>query len=176
MMIRRTLLSILAMLVAYASYNYGSEVPVSTQIDLLNFLVTISSVVFGVVGIWLAVVFPDVISGIYTNRSVDEKVTLYRKAKILLVPLLLVTAVTISTITFRVLIAIVCPLGGSLRPLNGSGVLFAFIVFASIALIWSLILAIAPGLQMLFEASWAIKKSIRKNRFIGKDSGSKNNG
>ncbi|MEX0597390.1 MAG: hypothetical protein WD512_12925, partial [Candidatus Paceibacterota bacterium] len=40
-------------------YKYGGSVSITQQLPILNLLVTISSIVFGLMGVWLAVIYAD---------------------------------------------------------------------------------------------------------------------
>lgn len=164
---RSSLLWILAAELGLAAFYYGSQIPISDQDDVLDFVVTMSSVVFGVVGIWLAVVFPEVISSLYKEVSVEKKDELRKKAKRILLPMVISTIVAVFSVFLKLFLSIL----KSVVPNDSGlfrGVIFVLLVYESIALCCSLVLAAAPGLQILFDASANIRSSKRVQRFLNK--------
>lgn len=170
---RIILIVILSALMGYAGYYYGGFLPISSQMKLLDPLVTLSAVVFAIMGIWLAVVFPNVISGVYKESSSVAKKQLLFKAKRLLTPLLIATFVSISTIVVRIISEILLVKIHNIDQSIPRGLFFNYIIFSSLALIVALVLSVAPGLQMLFEADRSHKTCQKKERFCSNSDTSK---
>ena len=172
-MVIRSVFVILTVIFLFSGYYYGRAVTLPSQIKLIELLISFSSIVFAVVGVWLAVVFPNVMTGVYKNISVDEKKTLIDSAKRLLIPLFLASFISASSFIIRLLIE---PLRGVSWVTEGewaNGVLFSFISIASFAIVISLILALAPGLQLLFDGVSVVKGDSRRNRYLSRVSRTK---
>ncbi|HFD33342.1 MAG TPA: hypothetical protein ENJ28_11630 [Gammaproteobacteria bacterium] len=172
-MVIRSVFVILTVILLFSGYYFGRIVTLPSQIKLIELLISFSSIVFAVVGVWLAVVFPNVMTGVYKNTSVDEKQTLIDSAKRLLIPLFLASFISASSFIIRLLIE---PLRGMSWVTEGewaNGVLFSFISIASFAIVISLILALAPGLQLLFDGISVVKGDSRRNRYLSRVSRTK---
>lgn len=147
---------------------FGNSVPVNVQVGLMDHLLTISSVVIAIIGIWLAVVFPEVINGIYKSSAVTDKRTLYSNAKALLTPFGLAVGVAIVVIVLRVAIEPLRFLQWNISPPLARGCLFGVISGITMLLVISLALAALPGLAMLVSARDTLKSSERRERFLPK--------
>lgn len=169
-------LSVLSLTVATTGYFSGLQISLEDQLKLIELLISFATVVFAVVGVWLAVVFPDIMTGIYKRTTIEEKKELLSTAKRLLIPLFLASLIAAASMFVRVVAE---PLK-SITWINfgsyGNGVLFAFILCSMLYLFIALIFALAPGLQLLFDGFGVVKGAERKNRYLSRNSHGKDDG
>ena len=64
-----TLALLLACMVG--AFAYGHGIPFSEQKPILDALVTVSAIVFGVMGAWIALIYPKGLSGIFAKKTAD---------------------------------------------------------------------------------------------------------
>jgi hypothetical protein len=153
-------------LVAYL----GSGVSLNTQSDFLSFLMFPAAATFSVTGVWLAVVFPEVLHGIYETDDIDQKEEIIARGKYLLIPLMVSVLAEISIIGYKLFIVIANDFP-SMLPLNIQQSLSLFFVLSiTAAVIYSLICSVSPGINILFKARFHTRMARAKKRFRGKRS------
>lgn len=172
-MLLKGIVVILSVICLFAGYYYGRIITVHSLIKLIELLISFSSIVFAVVGVWLAIVFPKVMSGIYKNISIDEKQNLIDSAKRLLIPLFIASIISGSSFMVRLLIEPLKEVPWIAEGEWANGVLFSFIFIASIALVIALVIAVSPGLQLLFDGISVVKAERRRNRYLSRASRTK---
>lgn len=79
----------------------GGDVPMSDQKLVYDCLLTISSIVFGVMGAWIAIVYPQGLQEILARREPDKHV--YASAKRTFVPMKISTAIVTLVLLFELL-------------------------------------------------------------------------
>lgn len=163
----KILISIFIIILIFSiGYFAGAEVSVRIQLELIDVIVSFASFVFAILGLWLAVVFPDVMAGIYKNNSIEEKRGLISKAKRLLLPLCLASMVAASGILIRIAAEPIMKFVWLSEVSLDNSILFAFITISFFTLVVALILALAPGIQMLFDGNDEVKRVERKRRYL----------
>ncbi len=170
MLVKNTIVGITTISIAIAGFYFGRAISASDQLKLLELLISFASVVFAVVGVWLAIVFPNVMSGIYKNIPVEEKDVLIITAKRLLVPLFLTSFIAASSMLIRVLAEPLRLIPSITAGTCANGLLFSFILVANFYLFIALVIALAPGLQLLFDGMDVVKGEKRKNRYLSRTS------
>lgn len=168
MKIVKTIVAILGLSLLTASSLVGAYLPGANQIRILDIIIIFASVIFAILGIWLAVVFPDVMSGIYDRRSAEDKRSLYHKGKRLIFPLVLASFCAFLALVIRICADLLA--SGGLVAVMGTGIarmmLFFIINILVVGLGVSLAMAVAPGLQALFEGYREVKKAEREERYF----------
>jgi uncharacterized protein YacL len=161
-------LIVFCIILFFASIGFfaGAEVPVRSQLELVDVIVSFSSFVFAILGLWLAVVFPEIMAGIYKKRSSGDKKKLVSRAKRLLLPLCLASMVAASGILVRIAAEPIMKFAWLSGETFDNSILFAFITVSFFILVVSLILALAPGIQMVFDGSDEVKKAERDDRYF----------
>jgi len=159
-------LSVISLTVAITGYFTGRQISFEDQLKLVELLITFASVVFAVVGVWLAVVFPDVMTGIYKRTSIEQKRELLSTAKRLLVPLFLASFIAAASMFVRIVAEPLKSVTWIDLGACGHGLLFAFILCSMFYLFVALIFALAPGLQLLFDGMDVVKSHERRDRYL----------
>lgn len=155
-------------LFALIGFLAGAEVPVPSQLKLIDVIVSFASFVFAILGLWLAVVFPEVMAGIYKDNSIEEKKGLISRAKKLLLPLCLASVVAASGIFVKIAAEPIMKFTWLREETIDNSALFAFITVSFLMLIFALILALAPGIQMVFDGSDEVKRAERNKRYFNR--------
>lgn len=148
----------------------GVYLPGESQIRILEVIIIFASTIFAILGIWLAVVFPEVMSGIYKNCNAKDKRSLYQKGKRIIFPLVLASICAFSALLVRISAEVLANAGvaAAVGVCAARSVLLFTIILLVLGLGVSLIMAIAPGLQMLFEGYRAVKKAEREERYFSR--------
>lgn len=156
------------------AYCFGGSVPGDAQLKLLELLITFSSVIFAVAGIWLAVVFPNVITGIYQASEVQEKNSQLKQASKLLIPLGLASTVAVVSMLSRVAAEPLQHIDFLVQGALANKILFSLIAVLTLTLFISLAFALSPGIQLLFNGMDHVKSEQRKGRYFSRASRNRN--
>ncbi len=162
-------LGVISLTVAITGYLSGRQISFEDQLKLVELLITFASVVFAVVGVWLAVVFPDIMTGIYKRTPIEEKKELLGTAKRLLIPLFLASFIAAASMFVRVVAEPLKSVTWINIGTHGNGLLFAFILCSMFYLFVALVFALAPGLQLLFDGMDVVKSHERTNRYLSRN-------
>jgi phosphotransferase system glucose/maltose/N-acetylglucosamine-specific IIC component len=129
-------------------YNYGRNVPIQKQISLYESLRNTSSIIFGVMGAWMAIIYPDTLSTIIRNKkdsTPEDRRKLQEMGKVL------------SPLIYSTIILIVVLLVGITEPLLKQipilmshskiirGLSYSLISLLTILQIWSILLTLLPA-------------------------------
>jgi hypothetical protein len=151
--ISRLLSASLALAVLFCGYRVGANIPIASQVGLLDHLVSFSSVVFGVVGVWLAVVYPSVMTGLFRGQTDFDAKKRLDDASALLLPLVLATLVSILALASRFAVEAVVAMSVSSQFSAdvGRGLFFAFLLVLLGAVACSLLLSLLPAVRILTQ-------------------------
>jgi hypothetical protein len=151
----KDILSIVIAFIIFAiGFHYGSNIPFSSHKDIIVLLITLSAIIFGVVGAWLSITKIEIQQGISNTNSNSEANTFMDRARSLIRPLTIASLVLIFTVLFIFLQAILESLNLSveiknfLRPTS-----FAFISVMGYALIYCLGCIILQSADFLINLS-----------------------
>lgn len=99
-MLKVFIILILVIFNVIISYFFGSGVDLAEQKEAIGSLQTISAVIFGVMGAWIAIVYPDSLSQIlkWSNKEVDKDVEAVKK---ILLPIKYATTVLLYSLMFN---------------------------------------------------------------------------
>jgi hypothetical protein len=165
----RFLSALFALAVLFCGYGVGVKIPIANQVALLDHLVGFSSVVFGVVGVWLAVVYPSVMTGLFgAQTDLDTKKRLIDDASALLLPLVLSTVVSILALASRFAVEAVAPmrLFSHFQVSAARGLFFAFLLVLLGAVFCSLFLSLMPALRILSKRRAELARLRTRNRLL----------
>lgn len=139
------------LLTAGVCYWFGRAIPFSDQWSLYEALRTTSAIVFGVMGAWIAIVFPSALENIFDKHYENKRQEL-KKIYRLLLPL------TVSTLVLAALLAlgVLAPMLKQIVVLRQHvdmvrGVSYALLGVLTLIQLWTLLLSLVPGEQLLFE-------------------------
>ena len=94
------------------------EINQENLIDIINISISYSGMVFTINGIWIAILFPQIFTRIYTNtEKLEDKENFLNEAYTLLRPLVFGTVLLVVSIIFRLIIEIRLPYFSSCRDL-----------------------------------------------------------
>lgn len=138
---------LVAMVLAFLAYIPGQTISWGTQLSLFNELKTAAGIIFGVLGIWIAVVYPAALKTIITGATDTETAkleTIIRPvryatwvlaAAILLPPIAATSKQFMSLLQYRHQLL---------------GISFSLHVYLSLSLLWTLLLSLAPT-EMIYQ-------------------------
>lgn len=134
-------------------------------IDIINISISYSGMVFTINGIWIAILFPQIFTRIYTNtEKLEDKEKFLNEAYTLLRPLVFGTVLLVVSIIFRLIIEIRLPYFSSCKWMLN--LRFPIIVILLELISYSLFLALKPGIQTYLDAYKAFKKESRRTRIF----------
>lgn len=125
---------------------FGRTVPFAEQWPLYDALRTTASIVFGVMGAWLSLLYPDVLSRVYKGQLRDDDAPESKRISVLLMPIQYSTFV-IAMVLVAGLVAPVlkhAPWTGEYR-LIFRAVSFALLTGLTALQLWAVVLSIWPA-------------------------------
>lgn len=148
---RTAIFILIAFLVGYACYSFGSAIPFSEQWIQYEALRTTASIIFGVMGAWIAIVYPKTLTKILDRNNENKKEEISKISR-LLKPLAISTLILASVLV----IGIAAPILKQIDFINAHadvvrGISFAVLGTLTLAQLWALIASIAPGEHIVFE-------------------------
>lgn len=155
-----------ALLFLVAAFLLGGNVPIADQVPILNLLVTISSIVFGLMGVWLAVIYAESLKTIFdTELKAIEKKDSIKNFKYLSKPMIVSAAI----ITYVLLINVLHPLLITVDMLLEftdiiRRVAFTVLTLFMLAQIWTIIYIFAPAENIKNKAEHHVSKQGRHER------------
>lgn len=170
MKIIKVIAAIIGILFVVSISLLGAYVPGQNQIRILEVIIIFASIIFAIIGVWLAVVFPEVMQGIYDNHTAEDKRSLYKKGKRLIFPLVLASGSAFSALLTRIAAEVLANAGvaATIGSCTSRITLFTITVILVVGLGVSLVMAVAPGLQMLVDGYQAVKHTERNERFFAR--------
>ena len=92
--------SLCALIVFFIGFNYGAEISSKIQKEIISFLVTISAIIFGVMGAWLSITKIELQQGIESAQSNNTADNFMARARGLIKPITIASFVLIFSILF----------------------------------------------------------------------------
>lgn len=158
-MTKALIYSISLCLVGYVCFIFGARVPFKEQWALYESLRTTASIIFGVMGAWIAIIYPTVLTKIFDKKYAHKKEEL-KKISRLLSPLLISTLIVVTIL----IIGIVTPIFKQIMFFQqhveiSRGLSFCMLGILTMTQIWTLLASLAPGENLLFELTKEEDKS-----------------
>jgi hypothetical protein len=156
---------VLAIIVFAIGFKYGSNIPFANHKEIIGFLITLSAIIFGVVGAWLSITKIEIQQGILDTTSNTQANTLMKRARELIKPLTIASLVLICAILFIFIQPILTSFNLSveikdyLRPTS-----FAIVSVMGYSLIYCLGCIILQSADFLLNLSQE-NQLLRTNRF-----------
>lgn len=143
-MLMRRLGLILLFILLLGSFYLGMNIPVSDQLVLVDSLKTVAAVIFGVIGAWIALIYPQALEELLTRNSTGRSQTPATVAQ-LLKALIYVTAVLLLIIPFEFFYIVLRNQSWALTWRNGfRGIAFSVVAFMALVEVRALILTLQP--------------------------------
>jgi hypothetical protein len=155
---------IIAVIVFVIGFYYGSDISISIHKEIIVLLITLSAIIFGVIGAWLSITKIEIQQGILNATSNIVASELMERARGLIKPLTIASLVLIFAILFvfiqPILESINLPVDKKdfLRPLS-----FAIISLMGYSLMYCLICIIMQSAGFLLDLSH-LNQSLRLRR------------
>lgn len=163
-MLARILRILMLLIVAAAmlcAFTYGQAIPFADQRPILDTLVTVSAIVFGVMGAWIALVYPKGLTGLFTKSRPDADQ--YERVKMLFAPMKYATIIIAYALILQVVVPILrqVPTAAGHYGL-GRGLSLAVLVGLIGLQLWTLFVTLAPidEAEENLEIGAAAQKSI----------------
>lgn len=141
------------------SIFYGKNIPFSIQKTLSGVMSGISSILFGVLGIWIGIMAPDSLRIIYSSESKENRESSWKGLESLYRPVFISLFVFIVTTSFSFI--------GEILKLFSALIIkrelfraigFGIIIISFVITIYLAILAVKPGIEMLANSYLFVKK------------------
>ncbi len=151
----------------------GQDIPFEEGIELLNIILTSSSLIFAIIGIWLALVFPDVMNNTYKEINLSNRKREMERAERILQPLIYASMIFLTSFMLRLIIGVLkykkehLPFLESIEPFLQS-LLFSVILLLSFFLILTLVSTLAPGFELLYKSKNKLNQDLQKNRLLSR--------
>lgn len=149
--------------VAGICYFFGRSIPFEEQWPIYESLRTTGSIVFAVVGAWIALIYPEALARVFDRRapSADE----VDHISVLLKPMIYSTLILLFVIGVGITVPILKRVDFLLSyalPLRG--VSYGLLGVATVVQIWSVLLALAPADRLQTEIRTADNRKRRLAR------------
>jgi len=143
--VKNLFISFVYIVTAFVFYSFGDLVSYDDQMKIFEALRNTSAVVFGVMGAWIAILCPGLLTDLFSNKSTLPNGVSAEKFNKLLSPLVYATFILI----FATMATVVAPAVKNIPFFSENYTIvrrfcFAFIGVISIALSWSLLLTLLP--------------------------------
>lgn len=107
----KTIFILLAIVSVAISYVLGGGISYSEQWPLYESLRTTAAIVFGVMGAWIAIIYPQTLIKVTTSRDVDVNSVEYQRVRKLMMPMVCSTAILCAVL----IVGIFAPLLGPVK-------------------------------------------------------------
>ncbi len=158
---------IVTVIVITIAFFFGEKFPYSVQKGLAQSLSSISSILFGVLGIWAGVMAPEKLKEIYTADNHNDRESNWKDLEFLFRPIFLSLGVfSLSTIYIFIgeILKQVELLSDHILILRR--ISFFYIIYLFIITLILIKLSIRPGFLMLSKSMRYIKNEDRKDRLF----------
>lgn len=141
-------------MIAIFSFYYGEQVAGNTQKDIVGFLVTVSSIIFGVMGAWLSITKVELQNGIDTATTNEAANEYMARARAMIEPITLSSLVLIISIIFMFIYPILSSLTVEEETKRTAlSISFSLISIMTSTLIYCLVVIIFYGASFLLDLS-----------------------
>ncbi len=159
-----TIFTTIVLIVGYVCYSFGGGIPFEEQSKLYEALRTTAAIIFGVMGAWIAIVYPTILTRIFDKNTKNKKEEV-RKISRLLKPL----AVSTFILATVLIISIAAPIFKQIDWFVAHteifrGISFSIVGILTLVQLWTLIASLAPGEHLLFE----LRKEEDKSKLVEK--------
>jgi H+/Cl- antiporter ClcA len=151
--------TIIAVIVALGGYLVGAEITISEQMPLYESLRNTSAIIFGVMGAWIAILYPNALLKIYSKIEITESEKESKNIQQLISPMVLATFI----VSFVLIVGLIAPIFRRIPLLLSHHELMRSISFSTLCTLtflqlWALIATLAPSDMILRKFKFTIKK------------------
>jgi ABC-type polysaccharide transport system permease subunit len=161
---------IILIIVSISCLFFGSDINIASQIPLYQSLRDTSAIIFGVTGVWIAILYPKSLQKIYGKSDIDEASKEYRNIKQLCLPLKISTII----VSLVLIIGILNQIGRQFIFLHQYKDIvrsFSFSLLGSLTYLqlWALIAALSPNESFLYKIQRSLKIREFKSKIFPKN-------
>ena len=140
------LLALLAIAIGYFFYIFGGNVTYAEQWPIYEGLRNTSSIIFAVMGAWLAILYPSKLAMIFEKKDGIYKINEIQEVRRLIAPLIYSTLV----LAFVMIVALITPIAKQfeyviIHKKTFQGISFVTLGLLTLIQLWSLILSLIPN-------------------------------
>ena len=146
---RRYVVSILQfivlLVVAVVFYRYGKAISMSSQMPLYDSLRTTSAIIFAVMGAWMAVIYPGILSKLFTasvSMTDEDKDNIERLLSPLIYSSVIIAIVLVSTTIAPLLHQVQYCVANTMVM---RGLSYSLLGILTLTQLWTLLLTLIPG-------------------------------
>jgi len=139
-----TIIKVLALIgICVCSYIYGQEIKYSVQEKLLNSLINIAGIIFGVMGLWLGLIYPEKFKSLFKPKSENKNDAGLDDIDKILSAIVYSTLIIVTSLN----VLLLAPLLKEVDFLTANkeilrGCLYTLMTFLSLMQLWSLLMII----------------------------------
>lgn len=144
----------------------GNNIPIADQLPILRLLVTISSIVFGLMGVWLAVIYADSLETIFDSelKSIEKKESV-KNFRYLSKPMIVAAVIIAYVLLFNFLYPLLHQIEWLIQfNLLIRSISFTIISLLTVAQIWTIIYIFAPAENIKNKAEYQVQKQGRNEQ------------
>lgn len=162
---RLTLL--LSIIVAAGCYFFGAKIAISVQLPIYESLRNTSAIIFGVMGAWIAILYPNSLLKIYGKVEISESEKEYKSIKQLISPMVLSTII----VSLVLVVGLIAPIMRNIHFFVIHKEVVRSFSFSLLGLLtflqlWALVATLAPSDMIQRTVDFTIKKrKIVKQKF-----------
>lgn len=151
----KLLFGLLTIVIVGVSIIFGGSLAFKDQMPIYDGLKSTASIIFGVMGAWIAIVYPTKLADIFGDKPFNEKKKAIEDIKVLFKPMIYSTVILIIVIAMSFLV----PLAKQITCLQQYKEVFRALSFGGIALLsllqlWSLVLTLIPAASLKEEVDY----------------------
>jgi hypothetical protein len=160
---------LLIFLLVLALFYFGQNIPFEKQWPLYDSLRSTASIVFGVMGAWIAIIYPEALTELLGRTLKSETTDKSREVRKLISPLIYSTAILVAVL----LIGILAPIF-KLIPLLVDhtrlirGISYSFLGVLTVLQIWSVLLTLLPADLVKININRVQNKQENRQRFLSR--------
>lgn len=137
---------IVLLLVLWGSYYYGRNISMEQQLSLYDSLKNISAIIFGIIGAWIAVVYPEALQNLLDFSSHDRSVS--QTFSKLLIVMSVSSLVLISSLMLEFVIPIARQVAFFVSYQNiFRGISYSFLAISTLVQAWCIGATLLPGIN-----------------------------
>ncbi|WP_370306179.1 hypothetical protein [Sinimarinibacterium flocculans] len=132
------------------AYFFGREVPLKDQLSLYGLLITVASIILGLSGAWLAIVFPGMLGRLYGSSKAERSADLQQSRR-LFRPMLAAVVVIAVSVAVHMVVTVASSMLSDVDVSNweavARGLSFGILAFLGELLIIAMFYAVAPAVS-----------------------------
>jgi hypothetical protein len=160
---------ILSIIITISFYLVGGDIPISEQIPLYDSLRNTSAIIFGVMGAWIAILYPNALLKIYGKLEIENSEKESKNIRQLISPMILSTFI----VSFVLIVGLASPVLRRITFMQQHTELlrslsFAFLGVLTFLQLWALLSTLAPSNMIQKSIDFTINKRKKIKQILPK--------